>query len=145
MMPERTAHVHTEPLSKAVDTLPKPSDSWWRRRWQGWQSLPPRYGLIILGSGLLMFAGSNRVTQATVGVVKPQEVLVVLAVMAGLLSLIVASAPFSAPRIWHRHYSWARYPIYCAGVFLILGTFVTFEGTLSLSMSPASQVYQNDV
>jgi hypothetical protein len=145
MMPERTTHVYTEPLSEAVDALPVPSGSWWRRRWQGWQSLPPRYGLIILGGGLLMFAGSNRVTQATAGVVKPQEVVVVLAAIAGLLSLIAASAPFSAPRIWYRHYRWARYPIYCAGLFLMLGTFVTFEGTLSLSLSPAAQVYQNDV
>jgi hypothetical protein len=92
-----------------------------------------------------MFAGSNRVTEATAGVVKPQEVAVVLAAMVGLLSLIAASAPFSAPQIWYRHYRWARYPIYCAGLFLILGTFVTFEGTLGLSLSPASQVYHNDV
>jgi hypothetical protein len=134
--------------AQTPDVIPlQPSSSWWRRAWRKWQGVPPRYGLVILGSGLLMFAGSNRVIGATAGLIKPQVVLVVLASIAGLLSLIMAaSSPFRAPPIWYRCYRWARYPIYTCGLYLILGTFVTFAGTLSLALQPtASQVYHNDV
>jgi hypothetical protein len=94
-----------------------------------------------------MFAGSNRVIGATAGLIKPQVVLVLLATLIGVVSLIIAaSSSFHAPQIWYRHYRWVRYPLYTCGLFLILGTFVTFTGTLGLALQPtASLVYHNDV
>jgi hypothetical protein len=116
-----------------------------RRRQKG-STLPPRYGLIILGSGLLMFAGSSRVYTATAGVVKPQVALVLLASFAGVLSLIVAAAPLRAPAPWRRWYRLLMYPLCAAAVFLILGTLVTFAGTLNLALQrSAAQTYGNDV
>jgi hypothetical protein len=150
-MPEQHIPLSTQASKRqalTADVLPlQPSSSWWRRAWRKWQGAPTRYGLVIMGGGLLMFAGSNRVIGATAGLIKPQVVLVVLASIAGLVSLIIAaSSPFRAPQTWYRHYRWVRYPIYTCGLYLILGTFVTFTGTLSLALQPtASQVYHNDV
>ena len=116
---------------------------------RGWQKrfrLPPRYGLIILGSGLLMFGGSNRVITATSGVVKPQVVLVLFASFSGIISLIVAAAPVPARALWRRCYRLLMYPLYVAAVFLILGMLFTLAGTLNFALQrTAAQAYINDV
>ena len=136
----------TIPTAATSEAAPaEATRSWWYSKWRLWQGLSPRYGLIILGGSLLMFAGSNRVTGATNGIVKPQEILVMLAALAGLSSLIAAGAYFSAPRSWYRVYSWMRYPLYAVGLLLALGTLLTFAGTLELAVQPAAQVYENDV
>jgi hypothetical protein len=108
--------------------------------------LPPRYGLIILSSGLLMFAGSNRVPNATAGEIKPQVILVLLASFTAITGLILAAAPLPAPAVLRRWYRLFMYPLCVAAVFLILGMLVTFAGTLNLVLqrSPA-QAYNNDV
>lgn len=132
-----------EGAERPADQVEKPASIRW---WQRQHRLPPRYMLIVLGSGLLMFAGSNRVTGSTTGTVKPQVALVLLASLVGIVSLIVASAPISPPAIWYRWYKWLGYPILTGAVFLILGTLVVLAGTLSLALQhSAVQAYRNDV
>ncbi len=129
----------------ASPAAPPPEQSLVYSRWRMWKELPPRYGLIVAGSGLLMFAGSNRVTAATNGVVKPQEIVVVLAGLLGLSILVASGSSFSVPRSWYRYYAWLRYPLFAVGLFLFLGTLVTFAGTLELAILPTAHVYENDV
>jgi hypothetical protein len=108
--------------------------------------LPPRYGLIILGSGLLMFGGINRVLSVTTDAVKPQVVLVLLASSGGMLSLILAAAPVPAHAVLRRCYRLLMYPLCTASVFLILGMLITFAGTLNLVLQrSAAHAYVNDV
>ena len=131
-------------MNKIQQAFPSLSEK--RRWWKKGYRLPPRYGLIILGGGLLMFAGDNRVLVATSGVVKPQEILVIFASFAGMISLIVAAAPVPARALWRRCYRLLIYPLYVAALFLILGTLVTFAGTLNLVLQqPAAHAYVNDV
>ncbi len=117
-----------------------------QRRWFRWRRLPLRYAAIVLGCGLLMFAGSSRVFGATPGTTKPQVALVLATALAGMASLIAAGMPISAPPAWKRLYRWLRALIYVAALLLMLGTFAVFAGTLALAIQyPASQTYVNDV
>lgn len=109
-------------------------------------ALPPRYGMIVLGSGLLMLASAASVPLGPAATTAGRELLTFLAAAAGILFLIRASMPVPVPRIWSRWFVRLRGGALALALLLAGGTLLTFAGGAYTALhAPVAQSYVTDI
>jgi hypothetical protein len=107
--------------------------------------LPPRYGAIALGSGLLMLGCAASVPLGPAANTAGRESLTVVASAAGLLLLLAACLPLSVPEAWPRWYARLRHLALGVAGLLTLGSLVTFAGGVHLMAQGPAQAYVTDI
>jgi putative flippase GtrA len=110
------------------------------------RGLPPRYGVIVLGTSLLMMASAASVPLGPLSTTPARELLALLAAAAGLALLLGAGMRVRVPARWLRRYTRARVPVLMLGGILAAGTLTTNAGAAYLTLSaPVEQTYNTDI
>ena len=108
--------------------------------------LPARYGMIGLGSGLLMLASVASVPLGPAETAAPREVLTLVSGAAGVLLLVRASLAAPLSQAWYRWFVRLRWLVLIVMLGLTLGTLVTFAGGATMAFTtPGSQSYSTDI
>src|SRR5258708_5111941 len=109
-------------------------------------SLPPRYGMIVLGRGPLMLASAASVPLGPASTTVPRELLTFISAALGILLLLRASLAAPLPEPWRRWFVRWRWLVLAAALILILGTLVTFAGGATMILSSRGpQAYFPDI
>jgi hypothetical protein len=110
------------------------------------RGLPPRYGAVALGSGLLMLGSAVSVPLGPAASSAGRESVALVASATGLIALLAACLPFSAPAAWQRWYFRVRHLALGAAGLLTVGTLVMFAGGAYLMVQGSpSQAYATDI
>jgi putative flippase GtrA len=108
--------------------------------------MPARYGVIAVGSGLLMLGSAVSVPLGPAATTRGRELLTVSASAAGLALLIGASLPVAAHTRWRRWYRHVRHGALAVAVIAALGTLTVFAGAVQLMMwSGGTPTYFTDI
>lgn len=116
------------------------------RRRTRFASLPPRYGVIVLGSALLMFGSAASAPLGPQANAPWRELLAMLSAVGGLALVFGASLSTHAPARWRHWRAWSRRAALVAAPLLALGTLLTSAGAATLTLyAPAAQSYTTDI
>lgn len=113
-----------------------------RRRW----TMPARYGMIAMGSGLLMVASAASVPLGPAASSAGRELLTLVSGACGIA--LLARASFSAPlaQTWSRWSVRLRSLLLIVALILVAGTLVTFAGgAFTILRSSPAQTYATDI
>ncbi len=109
-------------------------------------AMPSRYGLIVLGSALLMIGSVTYVPLGPQAYTPGRELLAFLSTTGGLALVFGASLPVHAPDRWRRWYARARHVALVVSLPLVFGTFATNAGVAFLTLyAPAAESYATDI
>ena len=109
-------------------------------------ALPPRYGVIALGSALLITGSAACVPLGPEESTPAREMLAVLSAASGLTLVFGASLSIHAPARWRHWYMRFRRVVLGVTLLLALGTVLTNAGAAYLTLhAPAAQSYVTDI
>ncbi len=109
-------------------------------------ALPPRYGVIALGSALLIIGSAICVPLGPQASAPWRELLAMLSAAGGLALVFGASLSTHAPVRWRHWRSLSRRVALVVAPLLALGTLLTNAGAATLSLfAPAAQSYTTDI
>ena len=109
-------------------------------------AMPPRYGLIALGSALLMIGSIAFVPLGPQANTPWRELVSMLSAAAGLALLLGASLSAPAPGNLRRRYARWRHVALVVAAPLTLGTLVVNAGAATLTLfSPPARLYVTDI